>query len=1019
MRLIRRPVRFAALLFAAGLIAPAAHAQYFGRNKIQYQSFKFEVLQTPHFDIYFYPEEQAAVQFAARSAERWYARHSRVLKHQLRGRQPMILYASSPAFQQTNAIMGELGEGTGGVTEPLRRRIVLPVGGPLREMDHVIGHELVHAFQFDITGPAPTGAAGALPAATGLPLWFIEGMAEFLSLGPADPFTAMWMRDAAQHHLPSYKELDDPRYFPYRYGQALLAFIAGRYGDESIGALLRVAGQTRSVDAAIRQVLGVTPDVLVRLWHEATRDTYAPVVAATVAPGAIGRLLAGPRGEEAQYNVSPALSPDGRWLMFLSNRGLFSIDLYLADAATGKIVRRVTSTAVDAHFQSLQFINSAGAWAPDSRRFAFASIVDGRPVLVVYDARADRREAEIRFSDLGEILNPTWAPDGRSIAFSAVVGGLTDLFVYDLEAKRLRRLTNDAFADLEPDWSPDGRTLAFVTDRFSTNLDRVAPGPYQLGLLDLESGRITPAGFTLPGNQLNPQWGPGGRSLFFIADPDGISNLYRFDLGGAPVRLTNLYTGAAGITATSPALSVAGATGAIVFSAFENNAYGVYALQPALAAAQTALPGPPPGSEAGLLPPQDRVDHQLLDLLRDPQFGLPADTAYAVRPYQPRLGLEFLGQPTLAVGTDAFGTYVGGGTALFFRDILGNHNLVTAFQASGGVNDIAALVAYQNLAHRLNWGVAVQQQPYRTGAFFAGPAVLDGDTVFVEQALLQRQVNREADLVLSYPFSTVQRVEFQAGYLNIGFQNELRTQAFSLLTGDLVLDSTVSLPAPNALNLATGSLALVYDNSIFGATGPVLGRRYRFEFAPAAGSLTFFNALGDVRAYLMPVRPFTFAFRALHFGRYGKDGDDPRFTPLFLGYDGLVRGYSYGSFDPSECVPTAANPNACPVFDQLLGSRILVGNAELRFPLFGLLGIGHGYYGAFPLELALFGDAGVAWDKTVKPTFFGGTRKPVYSTGAAIRANVFGLLIAEVDLVHPFDRPQRDWVWQFSLLPAF
>ncbi len=132
-----------------------------------------------------------------------------------------------------------------------------------------------------------------------------------------------------------------------------------------------------------------------------------------------------------------------------------------------------------------------------------------------------------------------------------------------------------------------------------------------------------------------------------------------------------------------------------------------------------------------------------------------------------------------------------------------------------------------------------------------------------------------------------------------------------------------------------------------------------------------------------------------------------------------MRGYSYGSFDPSECVPPPTNPNACPVFDQLLGSRILVGNAELRFPLLGALGIGRGYYGAFPVELALFGDAGVAWDKSVSPTFFGGTRKPVYSAGVALRLNLFGYLVAQVDLAHPFDRPERNWVWQFSLLPGF
>src|SRR5512144_2195871 len=144
-----------ALALAGAAIAGSspAFAQYFGQNKVQYRTFRYEVLKTDHFDVYFYPEERAAVEQAARMAERWYARFNRIFTHKLTGRQPLILYADQPDFQQTNAIPGDIGEGTGGVTEPLKRRIVLPMGASLAETDHVIGHELVHAYQFDITTP--------------------------------------------------------------------------------------------------------------------------------------------------------------------------------------------------------------------------------------------------------------------------------------------------------------------------------------------------------------------------------------------------------------------------------------------------------------------------------------------------------------------------------------------------------------------------------------------------------------------------------------------------------------------------------------------------------------------------------------------------------------------------------------------------------------------------------------------------------------------------------------------------
>jgi hypothetical protein len=183
-------------VFAVASTAPA-DAQYFGRTPVQWERLEFQVLKTEHFDIYYYPEEQAATEQVGRMAERWYARLSRLLGHEMKERQPLVLYASHPHFQQTNTIGGAPGEGTGGVTEAFKRRIVLPMGASLAETDHVLGHELVHAFQYAMTGQGKVTSTSA-PGVLTMPLWFVEGMAEYLSVGPVDAHTAMWMRDAAR-----------------------------------------------------------------------------------------------------------------------------------------------------------------------------------------------------------------------------------------------------------------------------------------------------------------------------------------------------------------------------------------------------------------------------------------------------------------------------------------------------------------------------------------------------------------------------------------------------------------------------------------------------------------------------------------------------------------------------------------------------------------------------------------------------------------------------------------------------
>ncbi len=151
----RSLVRFALALLALsvastiGAVGPAS-AQYFGQNKVQYEQFDFRSFETDQFEIYFYPEEQQAVEDAARMAERWYDRHSRTFLREFQKKKPLIFYANSPDFQQTNAVRGQLGQGTGGVTESIKERVIMPLTGSYGETDHVLGHELVHSFQYDI-----------------------------------------------------------------------------------------------------------------------------------------------------------------------------------------------------------------------------------------------------------------------------------------------------------------------------------------------------------------------------------------------------------------------------------------------------------------------------------------------------------------------------------------------------------------------------------------------------------------------------------------------------------------------------------------------------------------------------------------------------------------------------------------------------------------------------------------------------------------------------------------------------
>src|SRR5688572_20303782 len=364
---------------ALSVLLPAiAHAQYFGRNKVQYRNFDFEIVRTQHFDIYYYEQEREAVMDAARMAERSYARLSRILQHEFRERKPIILYASHTDFQQTNALAGLIDESTGGVTEALKSRVILPFTGSYADFDHVLTHELVHAFQFDVIFRRGV-LNDANPFGGRLPLWFMEGMAEYLSIGRIDPLTVSWLRDATLNgYLRDIAEMsarDD--YLSYRFGQSLWSFVGAKWGDEVVGILLQKTPRM-GVERAFATTLGLTLGELSNEWIASVRKTYLPQVADFPDPSTFSRKLTQHDKFNDPWFLSPAISPDGKHMVYLSQREGFFFDLWLADGRTGKPVRKLVGSARDASFESLRYLTSGAAFSPDSRYVAFAAQSGGR-----------------------------------------------------------------------------------------------------------------------------------------------------------------------------------------------------------------------------------------------------------------------------------------------------------------------------------------------------------------------------------------------------------------------------------------------------------------------------------------------------------------------------------------------------------------------------------------------------------------------------------------------------------------
>ncbi len=1053
-RLRMRWTAAAAPLLALAIALPAHAQDYFGRNKVQYETFDWRILKSEHFDNFFYPAESTIVRDAGRMAERWYSRHSDTFRHAF-DRKSLVFYADHPDFEQTNVVGETLDESTGGVTESNRTRVIMPFTGIYADNEHVLGHELVHVFQYNIAEGTPNGGLMRLDA---LPLWLIEGMAEYFSLGRSDPLTAMWMRDAVMRNkFPTIKQLTtDPRFFPYRYGQALWAYVGGRWGDRSIIDVYRTALRL-GWDAALVRVLGENSDSLSKDWAAANRAMYLPQIAGRTHPDSIGAKLVGVEHTQ-DIALAPTISPDGKLFAFFSSKSLFSIDLYLGDATTGKVIKKLASPSSDPHFDALSFINSAGDWAPDGSKFAFIVFAEGSNEIAILDTKSTNVERRIKLPGIGAVSHVSWSPDGKTLAFSGQAGGISDLYLLDLGAGTIRQLTNDKYADIQPTWSPDGKTIAFATDRGpQTDFNKLVFSPLQLATYDIATGRISVFSPFAHGKHINPQFSPDGRELFFVSDQDGYPDIYRLNLAtGQVFRLTNVATGVSGITTMSPCLSVSRQTGRMLFTTFYNQGNEVRGFD----ASQTA--GTPvtasASNDGAMLPPPDVTRSLVSGYLADATTGLPSGAEFAVVPFHSSFSLDAIGQPSLGVVAGGpFGAGVSGGVSMLFGDQLSDRQIFAAIQANGTVKDIGGALQYYNMKSRWNWGAGIEHIPYPTEQIYITDTTINlggGQQAagYVVNQLLERIYIDQAMMFTQYPFSSTKRLELSGNITHYGFDTENFRTVF---IGDQIydeVDEKASSPF-TPVWLLQPSIALVGDNSYAAFTSPVDGERYRLQVTPTFGTAVYQTVIADYRRYFF-YRPVTFAFRGISLGRYGSGAEDINSTyPFNLGDETLMRGYGYGSFTNDECVVTgaAASSNAaaagCPVLQRLFGSKVGVINAEMRIPLLGVEGFGLLNFPFLPTEVAPFFDAGVSYTNEEAPDFrFARSandipakcatatnnaqaqqlayypcadRIPVMSAGISFRVNLMGYAIMEAYAAHPFQRPTKNWVWGFQLAPGW
>lgn len=1015
----------------------------FGQNKVQYKEFQWKYIQTKHFDVYFNQGGQYIGEFAATVAESSLASLTRNLDYHISNRIPLVIFNSHNEFQQNNILDEYLPEGVGGVTELFKNRALIPFEGDYEKFRHVIHHELLHAFMNDMFYGGSIQNIISKNISLNFPLWFNEGMAEIQSLYGLDKKTDMYMRDAViNNYVPPLEYVGG--YFSYRGGQSFFAFLADVYGEEKIGELMNNIKTFSDVDAGFYETYKLSINELSDKWLKYLKKMYWPDIDIREEPEDFSKRITDHSKDGGFYNVSPVISPKGDRFAFISNRD-DNFDIFVADVNSGRIIEKVVKGETTPNFEELHILTPGLTWSPDGRKLAVSVKAGSKDAIFIIDIdENDRDELPIL---LDGIFNVTWSPvDKNLIAFVGNNAKQSDIYLYNIGTRQLTALTNDVFSDATPTWSPDGKEIYFNSDRGDYINPASIPANFKMAdydfdrsdlyKIDISSKVITRESDSKDYTESYVMFSPDGKKKLFVSDKNGISNLYIKEADSSGVEIERPIT-----NSLNPIdqISLSRDGKKLLFVALNQGGYDIFSIDNPLnkSLSMTELPltdymikRKEWRAKFGIDYTDNNVQHNpdtsiaktgdTITLDNKSEVELKADTlklygddislnlvskrdttfknsrdamdsvyrfnknfnvadnvnndgSYKVKNYK----INFT--PDLVYGNANYSSFYGvqGVATIALSDMMGSHRIYIQTSMVIDLKNSDYAVAYYYLPKRIDYGVEL----FHTARFILYS--FNNNNYLIDSLFRYRTFG--GDVNAAYPFNKFKRIQGSLTVMGITREN---------LDNENAVSQSKTLIIP--------SLSFVHDNTTFGYTAPIKGTRYNLTAmaSPKLGSdgLGFTSLTADYRTYFKLADDYTFVMRFA--GGYSFGPNPQRF--YIGGTDNwLNREFENNTIPINNIEEYAFSTPGIPLrgfnYDRMAGSKYVLANLELRFPLLRYFILGALPIGFANVEGTMFVDAGTAWSDNNALQLFektdGGTRMKdlLMGTGVGARAIMFGI----------------------------
>ena len=520
----------------------------FGKNRIQYRPFKWQVLTSQNFEVYFYDGGQQTATLAAQLAETDFDRITEVLGYSPFSRTKIFVYTSTQDLNQSNVGLNLSSEREIKEENLAKSRIEIAYAGNsvsfrkdlIREVSHVFVHDMLYG------GSIKESLQNSLLLS--VPDWFMNGITTYISEGWSTEMDS-YMRD-----IILTKNLKRPSQTNGKesvlVGQSIWNFVAEKYGKDNIANILNLTRIIRNEQTSISSTIGMPFSKFLKEW----REYYAVMAEATNAK--YSALNYDFKIQDVKFNSSERInkfkiSPDGTFLAYSKNElGRASVEIM--DLKTKNNVTLLTSGYKTLH-QSIDYNTPLLSWTKGGT-LAVVYESQGNVILNVYN---DITEKDLTgkfatrkvFKNFDQVQDFDISDNGTTLILSAISKGQNDLFLYDIARGREQQLTNDIYDDLSPRFVGSAGKFMFTSNRLKDSLE-IDKGSYKTlnnkFNLFLHEGKVKAdvvkrlvESF---GNITNPVVADGN-SVYFLSDEKGIRNVYRLNAGDSTaVQMTDSKT---------------------------------------------------------------------------------------------------------------------------------------------------------------------------------------------------------------------------------------------------------------------------------------------------------------------------------------------------------------------------------------------------------------------------------------------------------------------------------------------